>query len=177
MKQERMTNIVNDSLRSPSYIPKLQVESRIKSKHRTPYTQGPIKPTKLYDGKMWCNRAQIQLQLCPSSMGIYTAPLLPKHSSPGLHYQSEVFRMNEKITVLASVLVRPEIGDIWILRGIVKESTQTGGDRRRCTGDPLPIFKHRWSEHVEVMLDFSVAPGNKSRTANWKQEGGIFRKI
>lgn len=119
---------MNDSIRSPSYIPKLQVESRIKSKHRTPYTQGPIKPTKLYDGKMWCNRAQIQLQLCPGSTGIYTVPLLPKHSSPRLYYQSEVFRMNEKITVLASVLVRPEIGDIWILRGIVKETTQTGGD-------------------------------------------------
>lgn len=61
------------------------------------------KPTKLYDGK------NVMLQSTNWNLSCVQVPgesllvlLLPKTSiSPRLHHKSQVFRMNEKITVLA----------------------------------------------------------------------------
>ena len=47
--------------------------------------------------------------------------------------------MNEKIIVLASVLVRPVINDIGIIRGTADDYTE----KRRHLGDTMAIFKQR----------------------------------
>ena len=79
--------------------------------------------------------------------------------------------MNEKITVLA----KPVIKNIRIIRGTVKETAGDDTERRRYSGDMPAICKHRKNWYVKVRLDFHMAPGNKSRAACWKWEGGIFR--
>lgn len=97
------------------------------------------------------------------------------HFSPRLNYRSKGFRLNEKITILSSVLVTSVVNDIWIIRGSIKGTAEDNTERRRCSANELAIFSARNNWRVEVMLDVSVAPGNKSKAAHWKSEGGIFQ--
>lgn len=88
---------------------------------------------------------------------------------------TEVFRLTEKITVLSSVLVTSVVNDIWIIRGSAKGTADDNTERRRRSANELAIFSQRNNWHVEVMLDVTVAPGNKSKAAHWKSEGGMFQ--